>query len=47
MSLFPGFSWHAVLKTTDIKLELMVAIDIYQFTAERHARGYILHRLSI
>ena len=27
----PGLSWDAMLKMTDIKLELMVDIDMFQF----------------
>ena len=33
MSLFliPGLSWGAMLKMTDIKLELIIDIDMFQF----------------
>jgi len=42
----PGLSWDVMLKITDIKLELMVAIDMYQFI-EKSMRGgisYIANR---
>ena len=42
----PGLSWDAMLKMTDIKLELMVDIDMFQFI-ERGMRGgtsYIANR---
>lgn len=42
----PGLSWDAMLKMTDIKLELMVDIDMYQFI-EKSMRGgisYIANR---
>ena len=42
----PGLSWDAMLKMTDIKLELMVDIDMYQFI-EKGMRGgvsYIANR---
>ena len=42
----PGLSWDAMLKMTDIKLELMVNIDMYQFI-EKGMRGgisYIANR---
>ena len=42
----PGLSWDAMLKMTDIKLELMVDIDMYQFI-EKGMRGgvsYIVNR---
>ena len=42
----PGLSWDAMLKMTDIKLELMVDIDIFQFI-EKGMRGgisYIANR---
>ena len=42
----PGLSWDAMLKMTDIKLELMVEIDMFQFI-EKGMRGgisYIANR---
>ena len=42
----PGLSWDAILKMTDIKLELMVDIDMFQFI-EKGMRGgtsYIANR---
>ena len=42
----PGLSWDAMLKMTDIKLELMVDIDMFQFI-EKSMRGgtsYIANR---
>ena len=42
----PGLSWDAMLKMTDIKLELMVDIDMFQFI-EKGLRGgisYIANR---
>ena len=44
----PGLSWDAMLKMTNIKLELMVDIDMFQFI-ERGMRGgisYIANRYS-
>ena len=44
----PGLSWDAMLKRTDIKLELMVDIDMFQFI-EKGLRGgisYIANRHS-
>ena len=44
----PGLSWDAMLKMTDIKLELIVDIDMYQFI-EKGLRGgtsYIANRYS-
>ena len=34
----PGLSWDAMLKMTDIKLELITGIDMFQFT-EKGMRG--------
>ena len=34
----PGLSWDAMLKMTDIKLELMLDIDMFQFI-EKCMRG--------
>ncbi|KAL9979362.1 hypothetical protein ACROYT_G017015 [Oculina patagonica] len=45
----PGLSWDAMLKMTDIKLELMTDVDMYQFI-ELGMRGgisYIAHRYGI
>ena len=42
----PGLSWDALLKMTDIKLELMIDIDMYQFI-EKGMRGgvsYVANR---
>ena len=42
----PGLSWDAMLKMTDIRLELMVDIDMFQFI-EKGMRGgvsYIANR---
>ena len=44
----PGLSWDAMLKMTNIKLELMVDIDMFQ-SIEKGMRGgisYIAHRYS-
>ena len=44
----PGLSWDAMLKMTDIKLELMVDIDMFQFI-EKGMRGgisYIANRYA-
>ena len=44
----PGLSWDAMLKMTDIKLDLMTDIDMFQFI-EKGMRGgisYIAHRYS-
>ena len=44
----PGLSWDAILKMTDIKLELMTDIDMFQFI-EKGLRGgisYIANRYS-
>ena len=44
----PGLSWDAMLKMTDIKLELMVDIDMFQFI-EKGMRGgisYVANRYS-
>ena len=42
----PGISWDAMLKMTDIKLELMVDIDMNQFIEKKYVRGmsYIANR---
>ena len=42
----PGLSWDAMLKMTDIKLELMVDIDMFQFIAKgmRGGISYIANR---
>ena len=45
----PGLSWDAMSKMTDIKLELMIDVDVYQFV-EKVMRGgvsYIAHRHSV
>ena len=44
----PGFSWDAMLKMTDIKLELMVDIDMFQFMEKglRCGISYIANRHS-
>ena len=44
----PGLSWNAMLKMTNIKLELMIDVDMYQFI-EKGMRGAwnILHSKSI
>ena len=45
----PGLSWDAMLKMTDIKLELMRDVDMYQFI-EKGMRGgisYIANRLGV
>ena len=44
----PGLSWDAMLKMTDIKLQLMTDIDMFQFI-EKGLRGgisYIANRFS-
>ena len=38
----PGMSWDSMLKMTDIKLELMTEIDMFQFI-EKGMRGGISH----
>jgi len=45
----PGLSWNAMLKMTDIKLELMSDIDMFQFI-EKGMRGgtsYIANRFGV
>ena len=44
----PGLSWDAMLKMTDIKLELMTDIDMFQFVEIGLRRGvsYISHRYA-
>ena len=45
---FPGLSWDAILKMTEIELELISYIDIYLFI-EKEMRGgisYIAKRYS-
>ena len=42
----PGLSWDAMLKMTDIKLEMMIDVDMFQFI-EKGMRGgvsYIANR---
>ena len=45
----PGLSWDSMLKMTDIKLELMHDIDMYQFIVKgmRGGTSYIAHRSPI
>ena len=46
--LLPGLSWDAMMKRTDVTLELMTDIDMHQFI-EKGIRGgvsYIAHRHS-
>ena len=42
----PGLSWDAMLKMTNIKLELMIDVDMYQFIEKRMRGGvsYIANR---
>ena len=42
----PGLSWDAMLKMTDIKLELIIVVDVFQFIEEgMHGRvSYIANR---
>ena len=42
----PGLSWDAMLKMTNIKLELMTDIDMFQFIKKgmRGGVSYIAHR---
>lgn len=35
----PGLSFDAMLKITDIKLELMTDINVYQFTEKGHVQA--------
>ena len=37
----PGLSWHAMLKMTDIKLELITNIDMFQFIEKGYAWLYV------
>ena len=39
----PGLSWDAMLKTTEIELELILVIDMHLFIAKRNERRYFLH----
>ena len=43
----PGLSWDAVLKMTDIKLELMTDIDMFQFIEKRYTWRHFIHRQPI
>ena len=45
----PGLNWDAVLKMTNIKLELMIDVDMYQFIEKgMHGRvSYIVHWHSV
>ena len=42
----PGLSWDAMLKVTDIKLELIIDIDMFQFIKKgmRGGVSYIANR---
>ena len=44
----PGLSWDSMLKMTDIKLELMTDVDMFQFTEKGMQGGtsYIAHRFG-
>jgi len=44
----PGLSWDSMLKMTDIKLELMTDVDMFQFIEEgmRGGTSYIAHRFG-
>ena len=41
----PGLSWDATLKMTDIKLEFITDIDMFQFS-EKGMRGRVSHRAN-
>ena len=40
----PGLSWDAMLKMTNIKLELMIDIDMFEFIGMRGGVSYIVNR---
>ena len=39
----PGLSWDAMLKMTEIELELISGIDMHLFIEKRMRRGIFLH----
>ena len=39
----PGFSWDAILKMTNIKLELISDIVMYSFVEKKNEDRYFLH----
>ena len=43
----PGLSWDAMLKMTDIHLELMTDIDMFQFIDKRYTWRHFIHRQPI